>query len=493
MLFDTPVYIVFLVLVVLAYWRLPPRRQNAFLLLASVVFYAWWDYRFLALLLGSALVGFACGLLIDRSKHPRRRHAFVAAGLLVSLVTLGAFKYFNFFVDSLQSAMAPLGFARFPRVVLQTVLPPGISFYTFQQVAYLVEVHRKTIRPSRSIVDYSLFLSLFPHLIAGPIQRPGHLLPQVEGPRTCNHDQMVDGVMLIVTGLFRKCVIANGSAMIANAAFGGQLGPPSLPLLLLGAYSFALQIYGDFSGYSDIARGSAKLMGFEFVLNFRQPYLATTVQDFWRRWHISLSTWLRDYLFLPLSYWLSRSMQKERWFGIKRDLWIYGVASIGTMLIGGLWHGASWTFLVWGGFWGVCLALERGFWSLLGPAGRRNPMRWVHPGLRSWRTWGMRLMVFHLACLAWVLFRVDSLAQAGRLLSGALAVDWRADYGPSAIYLLVLSLPMGLLDLTMESRGWEYPVADRGILAKMACAVILIGAIALCSAGNVSAFIYFQF
>ena len=230
------------------------------------------------------------------------------------------------------------------RTVLAILLPPGISFYTFQEVAYIVDVYNRRLKPAKSLMDYALFISLFPHLIAGPIQRPSHLLPQVQNERKFNGDRFFSGLMLILSGLFRKCVIADNCALLANAAFAGKLGEPSLPVVLLGTYAFAWQIYGDFSGYSDIARGSAQLLGFHFMVNFRQPYLATSLQDFWRRWHISLSTWLRDYLYIPLGG--SRGGEAKT----NRNL-------MTTMLLGGLWHGANWTFVLWGGIHGVGLAV----------------------------------------------------------------------------------------------------------------------------------------
>src|SRR5258705_3654310 len=203
-------------------------------------------------------------------------------------------------MDSFASTVETLGFHQTPVAVLRILLPPGISFYTFQEVAYIVDVYQRKLEPAESFVDYALFISLFPHLIAGPIQRPGHLLPQVQRERTFDADRFFDGILMILSGLVRKCVVADNCALLANAAFGGQLGPPNLCVVLIGTYAFAWQVYGDFSGYSDIARGSAQLLGFHFMVNFRQPFLSRRLQDFWRRWHISLSTWLRDYLYIPL-------------------------------------------------------------------------------------------------------------------------------------------------------------------------------------------------
>src|SRR5579862_6953313 len=272
---------------------------------------------------------------------------------------------------------------RVSRHFLRIILPPGISFYTFQEVAYIVDVYKGKIRSAESFIDYALFISLFPHLIDGPIQRPSHLLPQVQNDRKFGEERFFDGIMLILSGLFRKCVIADNCALLANAAFSGNFGTPNLAVLAVGSYAFAWQIYGDFSGYSDIARGSAQLLGFHFMVNFRQPYLATSLQDFWRRWHISLSTWLRDYLYIPLGG------SAEPGYKTYRNL-------LFTILLGGLWHGANWTFVLWGAIHGVGLAVERA----LGFA--RNVTR----------LWWRRILVFHFVCLGWILFRAPSISAA---------------------------------------------------------------------------------
>src|SRR5580692_5794304 len=339
MLFDSPAYFLFLIPVVLLYWRLNHRAQNIFLLLASYFFYGWWDWRFLALMIGSTTVDFLIGQKIAPSSSDHHRKAWFVFSLILNFTILGVFKYFDFFAGSFVGALDKLGLHNIPLPLIRILLPPGISFYTFQEVAYIVDVYKGRIQPSRSFVQYGLFISLFPHLIAGPIQRPSHLLPQVQQPRHKDWNAIFDGIMLILEGLFRKCVIADNCALVANAAFGGQLGRPSVATTLLGMYAFAWQIYGDFSGYSSIARGCAQLMGFHFMVNFRQPYFAVSLQDFWRRWHISLSTWLRDYLYIPLGG------NRGGRFQTYRNLLL-------TMLLGGLWHGANWIFAVWGGLHG---------------------------------------------------------------------------------------------------------------------------------------------
>src|SRR6266478_4428761 len=356
MLFDSPAYFVFLIPVVLVYWRLDRRGQNIFLLLASYFFYGWWDWRFLALMIGSTTVDFLIAQKIAPNCSDGNRRKWFIFSLLLNFSILGTFKYFNFFVGSFSTALGTLGIHNIPLPIIRIILPPGISFYTFQEVAYIVDVYKGRLQAAKSFVEYGLFVSLFPHLIAGPIQRPAHLLPQVQRNRTLDADRFFDGMMLIFSGLLRKCVIADNCALLANAAFGGQFGNSTFWVVLIGAYAFAWQVYGDFSGYSDIARGSAQLLGFHFMINFSQPFLAQRFQELWRRWHISLSTWLRDYLYIPLGGSAGGDRKTSRNLSI-------------TMVLAGLWHGANWTFVVFGAIHGVVLSVERYFFPAKSKSG----------------------------------------------------------------------------------------------------------------------------
>jgi D-alanyl-lipoteichoic acid acyltransferase DltB (MBOAT superfamily) len=471
MWFDTPAFAVFLILVVAVYWRLGRRNQNVFLLLASYFFYGWWDYRFLLLMIGSTTLDFFLARAIQRSETDTVRRTLLISSLVVNFSILGFFKYFGFFVGSFAHALATLGIG-VSVPLLRIILPPGISFYTFQEVAYIVDVYKRKLPAAESFIDYALFISLFPHLIAGPIQRPAHLLPQVQGERSFRPDQLFDGILLILSGLFRKCVIADNCALLANAAFSGSLGAPSLSVLAIGAYAFAWQIYGDFSGYSDIARGSAQLLGFHFMVNFRQPYLATSVKDFWRRWHISLSTWLRDYLYIPLGG------NAEPGYKTYRNL-LY------TMLLGGLWHGANWTFVVWGWLHGTGLAIER--WA------RENRfLEKVSPWSIDW-TWPRRVVIFHFVCFCWVFFRASSVGSAGELLRGVRHIAWQPDYLVAFEFLALFSFPLFLLDLYLEKSGQEYFLQERNPGMRIAFAVCVLGLITFFSANHPNAFIYFQF
>ncbi len=471
MLFDTPVFLCFLTIAVALYWSLSWRRQNAVLLVLSYFFYGWWDWRFLGLIWISTVVDYFCARAVARSDNPTHRKLLLTVSILLNAGFLGFFKYYDFFATSLQAALASVGVS-VSVTTLNLILPPGISFYTFQALAYIVDVYFRKLEAAENFIDYALFISFFPHLIAGPIQRPGHLLPQTQKPRTFNQNQFFDGIQLICWGLLRKCIVADNCALIANAAFDGKLGPPSLPVLLLGTYAFAWQIYGDFSGYSDIARGSAKLMGFEFMVNFKQPYLAESLQDFWRRWHISLSTWLRDYLYIPLGG------NRGGELGTYRNLLL-------TMLIGGLWHGANWTFVIWGAIHGGVLAIERFF------IGRgERPGQSPAGGLaRTFR----RVSIFHLVCFAWIFFRAQSFTAALSMLAGAATWSWRPEFTTATILVAAFASLLFLLDHLLEARNEEYLFEKQSEWTRVAAAVGVCVILLLFTANQVNAFIYFQF
>jgi D-alanyl-lipoteichoic acid acyltransferase DltB (MBOAT superfamily) len=472
MFFDTPVYLCFLTLVVLLYWRFDRRGQNILLLIASYFFYGWWDWRFLILILISTVVDFFAARYIANSSDVVRRRSLLTLSLALNFGFLGFFKYFNFFADSLNASLARLGFLGFTPKVLRILLPPGISFYTFQAVAYIVDVYRGKLKPAESLLDYGLFISFFPHLVAGPIQRPSHLLPQVQQRRRLDGDRFFDGLMLILTGLFRKCVVANSCAMLADAAFSGRMGPPDAGIVLVGTYAFAWQIYADFSGYSDIARGSAQLMGFHFMVNFWQPYLAVSLQDFWRRWHISLSTWLRDYVYIPLGGNRHGEVKKYR-------------NLLATMLLGGLWHGANWTFVIWGAIQGLGLSIER----MLGleRSEQRPRLSWVV-------TWTRRIVIFHCVCLAWVFFRAQSFSEAVAFLQGLGRLHFGTQFASALTFLASYTIPLFALDLALESREEEYLFQRSSVFFRpLAAGLALLMIVMAFTANKGAAFIYFQF
>ncbi len=405
MVFNSLQFAVFFAAVYAAYRLLPHRAQNWWLLGASYWFYAAWDWRFLSLIIVQTAVNFVCGRAIADTARPAARRSLLLTALGVDLLMLGFFKYFNFFAENLHNLFGLFGW-QVDTITLRVALPVGISFYTFMTMSYVIDVYRREVPPSGDWLEFAVFVAFFPHLVAGPILRASLLLPQIASPRTVTGRQVRDGVWLVAWGLFKKMVVADNLAVIAEEAFqaGGQAGGFEV---LLGAYAFAFQIYGDFSGYTDIARGTSKLLGIELNPNFRFPYFVRTPQEFWAHWHISLSTWLRDYLFLPLSFAFSRRLDGVRWFGLRDDVWIYAAATMVTMLLGGLWHGAAWTFVLWGAYQGLLLVVFR----IARPRRRRGRSRggWLVPALGG-------LGMFHLTCFGWIIFRAKTLQDlAGHL------------------------------------------------------------------------------
>jgi alginate O-acetyltransferase complex protein AlgI len=477
MLFDSPAYFIFLIPVVLLYWRLNRGEQNVFLLLASYFFYGWWDWRFLALMIGSTTIDFLIAQKIAPSRSDTNRKKWFIFSLVLNFSILGAFKYFNFFADSFFVSLNALGIHHVSLPLLRILLPPGISFYTFQEVAYIVDVYKGRLEPAKSFVEYGLFVSLFPHLIAGPIQRPGHLLPQVQKDRTFDADRFFDGLMLIFSGLLRKCIVADNCALLANAAFGGQFGKPNFWVVLIGTYAFAWQVYGDFSGYSDIARGSAQLMGFHFMVNFRQPFLAQRLQDFWRRWHISLSTWLRDYLYIPLG-------------GSAGGEWKTSMNLLATMMLAGLWHGANWTFVIFGAIHGVVLGVER---RLFPVTVKPDDAARLQPFTDLLSLWGKRVLTFNIFCLSLAFFRAESLSSAVQFLAGLANFAWRSEYASAFFMLCLFSVPLFVVDLLLEGSNQEYLFANASYAFRTGFATLSLIALALFSGSNLNAFVYFRF
>ena len=437
MVFNSVQFVAFFLVVYALYRVLPHRAQNYLLLVASYYFYAAWDWRFLGLLIASTLVDYTCGLYIASHESHRRRKTALLASLTFNLSMLAFFKYFNFFAENLQALFALFGW-RADFFTLHVLLPIGISFYTFITMSYVIDVYRRDIQPTRDLLGYAVFVAYFPHLVAGPILRASVLLPQIARRRTITREQVTEGLWLIGWGLFKKMFVADNLARIADAVFAPGAHPGGLAVLA-GTVAFAFQIYGDFSGYSDIARGTSKLMGIELNTNFLFPYFVRTPQEFWRHWHISLSTWLRDYLFLPVSYALSRRLDGVRWFGLRDEVWIYCGATLATMLLGGLWHGAAWNFVLWGGYQGLLLVAFRVVATLRGRRRRKVKVE----------TLGSRLAgaaavtgMFLLSCYGWLIFRSRSLNQVvsltGSLFGGfAGSAGALADDGPALLFYTV--------------------------------------------------------
>jgi len=469
MLFNSLTFFLFFVAVFLLYLFLPHRGQNRLLLAASYLFYGAWDWRFLFLLMLTTTTDFLFAQAVENSSSPRARKGWVAASAVLDLGILAFFKYFNFFVDSFAALLETMGFhASLP--MLRIVLPVGISFYTFQSMSYVIDVYRGVLPPARRWSDFALYVAFFPQLVAGPIERATNLLPQVQQPRTVSDYGMSHGAFLILWGLFQKVVIADNLCRMADATFTHPSGQALA--ILLGVYAFAIQIYCDFSGYSNMARGLAMMLGFRLMLNFRNPYFAMNPSDFWKRWHISLSTWLRDYLYIPLGG--NRGGDART----RSNLML-------TMLLGGLWHGAAWNFVAWGGFHGALLVLHRWISKILPPL----------PG-RGWK-WFKILAFFHLICLSWLLFRADSIALAGSMLQILLA-GWTplpaiSELFPRLFTLVFYSLPLVVMEI------WQYRSGDPLVALKASRPVrallylALFYGIVIFGETHAQSFIYFQF
>jgi D-alanyl-lipoteichoic acid acyltransferase DltB (MBOAT superfamily) len=356
MTFHSLPFVIFFPVVLGVYWLLPHRAQNVLLLLASYLFYGFIHPWFVGIMLVSTTVDYWAGRRME--DDPPRKKWYLAASLGVNLGMLGFFKYFNFFIENVRALLATAGIQAAPPT-LEIMLPAGISFYTFQALSYKIDIYRGEMRARRRAIDFALFVAFFPHLVAGPIMRAQNLLAQVERPRRFSIDAARSGAVLIAWGYVKKLVVADNVAIIAGRIFGHQ--DPSFELLWTGVLAFGVQIYADFSAYSDIARGIARWFGFELMQNFNHPYIAHSPTDFWRRWHISLSTWFRDYVYIPLGG--SRVPAGQR-----------AVNVLATFLLSGFWHGASWNFVLWGMYHGLLLVITRAMGTVL-----RLPERWRGP------------------------------------------------------------------------------------------------------------------
>lgn len=481
MLFPTIAFAVFFAIVLTANWALVrrPVTWRLFMLGASWFFYGWWDVRFVALLAGSTLVNQVLARRIAASDDDRARRRTLALAVVANLGVLGFFKYYGFFVESAEGLLHGLGLqANLP--LLQLVLPVGISFFTFQALSYVIDVHRRRIEPT-TMLRFGVYLSFFPQLVAGPIVRASEFLPQLDEPRDPARVDGARGFRLIAAGLFKKVVIADTLATHLVDRVFATPADFSAPEILVGVYGYAVQIYCDFSAYSDIAIGCALLMGLRFPDNFDSPYIARSLQEFWRRWHMTLSRWLRDYLYVPLGGSRKGRVRTYRNLGI-------------TMVLGGLWHGASWMFVLWGGLHGGWLAAERWVRERRATALERAG---VGKGDDNGVGWlgrlAQRLVIFHFVCLGWILFRSDSMGTVGEILR-RLGTEWGAAPAVTLPVMLcivtgigVQFVPKGWMQRLEAGFGTMHPVMQGAALACVLLAVDVLGA------DGVAAFIYFQF
>jgi D-alanyl-lipoteichoic acid acyltransferase DltB (MBOAT superfamily) len=463
MLFNTIHFFVFLAAVLVLFYLSPRRFRRYILLVASYYFYGTWNYHFIPLLLTLTAIDYTAGIWLERTKTPGRRKAVLIASLSANLAFLGFFKYYNFLAANLALLIGKPPHSYF----LAIILPLGISFHTFQSMSYVVDVYRGEQEAVRDPIDYALFICFFPQLVAGPIVRARNFFHDLFQWQYPTADDISRGMFLLVLGLTKKVAFADQFAKVANGYFANVAGNPGMLTAWSGVCAFGLQIYFDFSGYTDMAIGMAKLLGFHFPVNFRRPYLAQSITDFWRRWHISLSTWLRDYLYIPLG-------------GSRHGEWMTYRNLMLTMLLGGLWHGASWNFLIWGGYQGLLLSIERPFRG-----------QSVDPGWNQWSL--LRVPItFALAMIGWVFFRATGLHQSflviSQMFSGTaghlLLEPWHLEL---AVLSLVLALGEEMRDWSEKIIAAPVPVYALSLSMMLFCTEIF-GAI-----DSSIPFIYFQF
>ena len=483
MLFNSIDFAIFLPTLFFLYWFVfhkNLRLQNLLIVLSSYLFYGWWDWRFLSLLLLSSLIDFGAGRALSKTDDAQKRTLLLGISLATNLGLLGFFKYYNFFVDNFISAFSFFG-ADIQVNSLHIILPVGISFYTFQTMSYAIDVYRRKLQPTKDFIEFSAFVSFFPQLVAGPIERATHLLPQFYTKRVFDHSKAVDGMRQILWGLFKKMVIADNCAVYANLIFNSS-EDQSGSTLVMGALFFTFQIYCDFSGYSDIAIGTSRLFGFDLMRNFNYPYFSRDIAEFWRRWHISLSTWFRDYLYIPLG-----GSQGGIWKKIRNTFIIF--------IVSGFWHGANWTFIAWG----ALNALY--FLPLLITNRNRNNLHVVAEGKNfpSLRELAGMLLTFSLIVFAWIFFRAENIAHAASYISGIFSKSLftAPDFeGIGGAFMTVL-LTLGFVTMEWIGRSHSHPLARLGITWKRplrwAMYSFLLFLIGMFMQTEESPFIYFQF
>ena len=490
MLFNSLHFLVFFPLVVGLYFGLPPRWRNLLLLGASYYFYMSWRAIYALLLLATTVLDYYSGYRMSLLPTKQARRPWLYLSLASNLGTLFVFKYFNFFRDSVLQLAEALHLPHGSGPALGLLLPVGVSFYTFQSVGYIVDVYQGRLEAEQNFGRFALFVAFFPQLVAGPIERGGHMLPQFRREHSFDYARVVSGLRLMAWGLFKKVVVADRLALLVNPVFNNPRQHPEGPLLLLATLAFTFQIYGDFSGYTDMARGAARVLGFEFNLNFLQPYLSASVPEFWRRWHISLSSWFRDYVYIPLGG--SRVAPARAYLNL-----------LAVFLISGLWHGANWTFLAWGGLHGLYLVLSTWARPVRERLARLTGLA-AHPRLR--RAGGV-LVTFGLVAYAWIFFRANSFGDAvfisQHLLSGwnklggrgtaTLLLEFSQHYRPE---LAVAAFSVGVilgLEYFGRARSLQAWVTAQTAAVRWAGYAGLALLILYLGVFNSTSFIYFQF
>ena len=475
MLFNSIEFLLFLPTVFFLYWfvfKNQLRAQNVLLLVASYIFYGWWDWRFLSLIIASTFLDYFIAIQLGKTDISKKRKLLLGISLVGNLGMLGFFKYYNFFVSSWIEAWSSVGISM-EASTLNIILPVGISFYTFQTLSYTIDVYRKEMEPTKSFIDFAAFVTFFPQLVAGPIERASHLLPQFYKNRTFDYQNAVDGVKLIIWGMFKKVVVADNCAFFVNKIFENPEAYSSGELFV-GMVFFAFQIYGDFSGYSDIAIGLSKLFGFDLMVNFKFPYFSRDIAEFWRRWHISLSTWFRDYIYIPLG-----GSKGTQWFQIRNVMIIF--------LVSGFWHGANWTYVVWGLFHALM------FLPLLLFNINRSHLITKSYG---WLDFAKIGVTFLVVCIGWVFFRADSIAAAFQYLahmfelkSLGLALFYKTNANLMIFALSVLAVGI----LSMQELVWAIKKRELPKISAFGALLLVLLIFFMGSFKNQMDFIYFQF
>ncbi|MDO5980484.1 MBOAT family O-acyltransferase [Flavivirga spongiicola] len=482
MLFNSLEFVIFFVIVFFAYYKSYNnlKFQNALLLISSYVFYGWWDWRFLSLIIISSISDYIIGSLIDKSNNKKQRKKFLILSLLINLGILGFFKYYNFFAESFSDFISVFGFETNP-FLLNIVLPVGISFYTFQTMSYTIDIYRDKMKANKNLLEFMTFVSFFPQLVAGPIERASHLLPQFGKKRKFDVYEFKEGAKQVLWGLFKKIVIADNCAFYANQIFENSDSYPG-SVLVIGVILFAFQIYGDFSGYSDIAIGISRMMGIDLMQNFKSPYLAENIQDFWRRWHISLSTWFRDYVYIPLG-----GSQVDSSFRRSVNIII-------TFTVSGFWHGANWTFVIWGALHSLFYFIQT-FYSKQMKTVKILPSNLV-------KTFNI-IITFIAVTFAWIFFRAKSFNHAVNYISEMLSSSILANptshfkgMGSSVMpFVIVISL-VYLLIFEISNRDANYSFQVGHFKAPyrtlIYCSLLLLILFFRATNGPID-FIYFQF
>lgn len=476
MIFNSFAYLLFLPVVFILYWFFTKKSlklQNVLLLLSSYLFYATWNWKFLFLLIFSTLLDYFTGLKMAGSKTRQNKRFWFWLSILVNLGFLGIFKYYNFFITSFSEALGRFG-VQANLSTLQIILPVGISFYTFHGLSYVIDIYKNRIEPEKNFLDYAVFVCFFPLLVAGPIERATHLLPQIKTKRTFSYAQAVDGLRQILWGLFMKIVVADNCAIVVNEVFKNQ-GAYNGPSLIIGAVLFAFQIYGDFAGYSNIALGSAKLFGIDLLKNFAFPYFSRDIAEFWRRWHISLSSWFKDYLYIPLG-----GSKGGKWMQVRNTLIIF--------VVSGFWHGANWTFIIWG-FLNALYIMPLVIFSL-----NRKNTNTVAEGrlLPNFTEFCQIIFTFAITVIAWIFFRAGTVADAFDYVRRIFSINnigWPQTDSKPFIFIAALVIVEWFQRNKhhgLQIDGLKNIVVRWSIYAVLILIILIFG-------GNSDSFIYFQF